>query len=159
MSFNKGFRNDLNFGQKYEKLFCELMGLTDFNISKGKFKPYDILDNVTNLKYEVKSDRLGYKTGNIAIEYECSNKPSGITTTEADYYPYFIINKTGYDLYLIPVEVIREKIKTGNRRSVNGGDGYRSKMYLFKISEFDEYKKSDNNINVQPQTISAEVDE
>ena len=55
--------------------------------------------------------------------------------------------------------MIRKKTKTGNRRTINGGDGYRSKMYLFKISEFDEYKKSDNNINVQSQTISAEVDE
>ena len=38
-------------------------------------------------KIEVKSERdIWQKTGNIAIEYECYGKPSGISSTEADYW-------------------------------------------------------------------------
>ena len=32
------FKKDLEFGQQYEKLFCEIMGFTDYKISTGKFK-------------------------------------------------------------------------------------------------------------------------
>lgn len=38
-------------------------------------------------KIEVKTERdWWYKTGNIALEYECNNKPSGINATQSDYW-------------------------------------------------------------------------
>lgn len=134
------FKKDLKFGQQYEMLFCEIMGFTDYQISTGKFKEYDIINN--NIKYEVKCDRLAAKTGNVAIEYECFNKPSGITTTQADYYVYFILNGQDYDLFVIPVNDIKEYIKNNSQKykNVSGGDFSKSKMYLIKINEFTEYK-------------------
>ena len=82
------------------------------------------------------------KTGNVAIEYECFKKPSGITTTQADYYVYFILNGHDYDLFVIPVNDIKEYIKNNSQKckNVSGGDFSKSKMYLIKINEFTEYK-------------------
>ena len=129
------FKNDLYLGQKFEKE-CEMYLDGQFEYAPNKkFKPYDF--KIGDTKYEVKSDRLAYKTGNICIEYECNNKPSGIITTESDYYIYFIINKDKNDCYKIPTSIIREKIK--NQKSIRGGDGFRSMMTLLKISDFREY--------------------
>jgi hypothetical protein len=131
-----GFNNDLKFGQKYEKLSLEYFEYKKVDFPKGKFKPYDfILDD--NIKVEVKSDRLGYKTGNIAIEYYCGDKESGITSTEANYWMYFIIYPDKVDCYKFPISDLRELIK--DCRKVRGGDGWRSHMRLLPISKCSDY--------------------
>jgi hypothetical protein len=60
---------------------------------QGKFSAYDICAD--GIYYEVKSDRKAHATNNICIEYECSQKPSGINVTQADFYVYFIITNIG----------------------------------------------------------------
>ena len=60
-------------------------------ISQGKFKEYDIINE--NTKYEIKCDRWTMISGNIAIEHSCFGKPSGIETTESDFYIYYVLNK------------------------------------------------------------------
>jgi hypothetical protein len=138
------FLNDLSFGKKYENLLATYLQpfYTNINKIEGKFKDYDMIcDN--KIKYEVKSDRLSIKTGNLAIEFMCNNKESGITSTKADFYAYFIIkNLDEYDLYIIPTEDIKTKIKNKDyKRTVKGGDGWRSQMYLFDLKVFENYKK------------------
>ena len=140
----KNFINDLSFGKKYESILASYLQpfYTNINKIEGKFKEYDLIcDN--EIKYEVKSDRLSYKTGNVAIEYMCNNKESGITSTQSDYYGYFIIKSPDdYDLYIIPTEYIKNIIKDKKyKRTVKGGDGYKSQMYLFDLSIFKDYKK------------------
>lgn len=136
------FVKDLNIGQKYEKIALEHIKYDSYEISKGNFKEYDILTylNGKQITYEVKSDRLAYKSGNICIEYECSNKPSGITTTTSDYYIYFVIEQNKYTCYKIPTIKLKELIK--GCRSVKGGDRYKARMYLlpFKTKIFNEFK-------------------
>lgn len=136
------FKKDLEFGQLYERIFIEHEKLQNYKLSEGKFKEYDIIDNDNNIKYEVKTDRLSHKTGNICIEYECNNKPSGINTTQADYYIYFVLDNEDYTIYKIPVEKIKLMIndKSLKLKSVKGGDGFRSSLYLFKVHLFNEYK-------------------
>ena len=131
--------NDLALGQKYEKLLVEYL-----NPDSHEFKDnneYDVLavkDGKTT-KYEVKADRMMTKTGNICIEFECNKKPSGIQTTQAEYYAYFEVNTDTF--YLIPVSTIKENILSQKyTRTINGGDGYRARMHLFPRSVFADYK-------------------
>ena len=137
------FKNDLKFGKKYE---MELLKYLDYNIYEtkdGLFKEYDLKININqkSITYEVKADRLTYITNNIAIEYECSKKDSGISTTKSDFYAYFIIKPNdNYDLYIIPTEDIKTFIKENKFiRIVNGGDNYNSKMYLFNVNIFKNF--------------------
>ena len=98
---------------------------------------------MAQIRYEVKADRMACRTGNIAIEYMCNNVVSGISSTRAKYYIYFVINPDSnpsniYDIYKIKTKVLKQLV--GNCRSVSGGDGNRSKMYLLKIKDILEYK-------------------
>jgi hypothetical protein len=147
------FRNDLKLGEFYERQLINHISSTHvMDKIKGRFSAYDVAvmdDFGREVKYECKCDRLAQKTGNLAIEYECNNKPSGISTTESDFYGYFIIREIGYDLYLIPTEEIRTSIINKEyKRVVNGGDGWKSKMYLFELETFKKYLYVDKNKNV-----------
>ena len=59
-----------------------------------------LLNDIFTLKtIEVKRDSWIYKSGNIAIEYESRNKPSGIAKSEADYWA--IIFSGDYEDHLV----------------------------------------------------------
>lgn len=138
------FEKDLLFGQSYEKLLIPLMSMTKYKSPIGLFKGYDIVDlsdEENPLFFEVKADKMAHKTGNIAIEFECFNKRSGIETSTADYWAVFVvINEKQYNLYMIPRnEIIKMIINKKYFKIVDGGDYNRSKMYLFKLEEFKNY--------------------
>ena len=137
------FVEDLKFGKKYEIELLKYLDYESYDFVDGLFKDYDLKININqkSTTYEVKSDRITYKTNNIAIEYECSKKKSGILTTKADFYAYFIIKPNdNYDLYIIPTKDIKAFIKEKKyKRIVNGGDNYNSKMYLFDINIFKNF--------------------
>jgi len=144
----KNFYKDLKFGHKYESELATYLKpyYKNINVIKEKCKYYDIICYTENDKeetYEVKSDRISFKTGNIAIEYKCSNKDSGIMVTKANFYAYYIIkNETEFDLYIIPTEEIKNKINSKDyKRTLKGGDGWKSEMYLFDLTVFKDYKK------------------
>ena len=138
MSFQK-FNEQLSQGQKYEKKCLEYLEYDTVVHKEGYFKEYDLVINKdgVDIKIEVKSDRQASRTGNLAIEYECNKKPSGITSTEADYWIYFIVYPDRDECYIIPIEKLRELVKSCHK--VRGGDGMRSKMFLLnkeKVKEF-----------------------
>jgi len=68
----------------------------DIDLKRGKVgeeKALDILDALSESRIEVKTDYGVWKTGNFYIEYEKQDRkgdwvPSGITTTEADYWAF-----------------------------------------------------------------------
>ena len=131
--------NDLALGQKYEKKLVEYLKPDTHEFKNNN--EYDVLaiKDGKETKYEVKADRMMAKTGNICIEFECSKKPSGIQTTQAEYYAYFDVNSDV--LYIIPVAIIKQKILAMEySRTINGGDGYRARLHLFSRTIFDEYK-------------------
>jgi len=137
------FLSDLKLGQKYEKKLLEILSYDSFNHQCGYCKEYDFTitkDGITT-KYEVKSDRRAINTNNLALEFECNGKASGISTTEAEIYAYFIIKSSElYDLYLIPTEDLRQMIVNKKyNRLVNGGDSWRSKMYLISLNDLQQY--------------------
>ena len=123
MNFNNDFRYDLEIGKEGERIVDSLF-----------------LDKLV----EVKRDSWVCKSGNIAIEYESRGKPSGIATTEADY--WIIIFSGGYQDKVIYVfetqllkEVSREYFKKGNVKAM--GDNNTSMAVLIPIKEISNFIK------------------
>ena len=140
------FKEDLVFGEKYQTIFLNMIEWERSEIAKGCFKAWDI--KIWNDKtkeddfitFEVKADRKASRTGNLAIEFECNGKDSGITSTESDYWVHFVVGSPFY--YFIPIDILRRKIENKEyTRIVNGGDCYRSRMYLFEMLTFNDYKE------------------
>lgn len=131
--------------KKYELLLLDYIPRDEYDevelAPNKRFVEWDVKLKRGSLeaKYEVKADRLSAKTGNLCIEYECSGLPSGISTTEANYYAYFIIHGSSEDLYIIPVPHIKELIAQGAYKKMKGGDGYRSRFYLIPKVVFADY--------------------
>ncbi len=137
------FIEDLAFGKSWEIKLLEHLNYDTYIQTEGLIKDYDIEITKDNIKtkYEVKVDRMAYNTGNIVIEYECKNKPSGINTTTADYWAIFEYQPNDYELYLIPTQHLDKLINNREYiRFVKGGDNYGSKMFLFNKNIFSKYK-------------------
>jgi|TARA_R100000479_G_scaffold42169_1_gene19051 hypothetical protein len=112
MKFCGDFRYDLEVGQVAEKLLA--------NIFKNK-------------TIEVKNDLKALKTGNLFIEYHSRGKPSGISTTQAEYWCFlvkdvFILIRTD-DLK----DILRPLFNT--KADIKGGDNNTSSGILLKIEQ------------------------
>lgn len=148
---DKDFNELLNKSLIYEKLVIKNYknrGFTieDFNpgVKQSEYDFKAIRDDKIRL-IEVKSDFIGHKTGNIAIEFKSNNILSGINITKARYYFYFIVNGDKYDVYKISVSKLKKMIKDKKYiRTVSGGYNCLSECYLFKLSLF-----KDNKINLK----------
>ena len=110
MIYNSDFRFDLKIGQNYETALSELLGK----------------------KIEVKRDFKCLDTGNIFIEYESRGKKSGIATSEAEWWCYWL---SDFHLVLIELDklkiICRQYLKTN--RDVKGGDMNTSKGILLPV--------------------------
>lgn len=128
------FRSDLAFGKRWERIAADLVGgVAEF--SEGCVKGWDF--QVEGKKYEVKADRLAYKWGSktMFIEYSCGGVPSGISTTEAEEWFYFMVNPDGSATgFRIPV--VQLKMACFGCESKSGGDGYRAKGYIVPVESF-----------------------
>jgi hypothetical protein len=109
MNNDKRFDLDLQYGQVFEK---------------------KVADMLQNSKIEVKTERDMWKsTGNIAIEFESRGRPSGIATTEADYWFHNLMT------LVFPVAKLRYYIGDNMPRMVRGGDNNTSRMYLISLTD------------------------
>jgi hypothetical protein len=115
MKYSSSFSHDLNFGEKAEDWINELF-------SNGKL-------------LEVKNDRMIHKTGNLFIEYESRDKPSGLATTTADYWIY---RMSELDSSLIlPTKALKEVCRVYFKQNIfikNGGDNNTSKGFLIPLT-------------------------
>ena len=111
MEYNNDFKYDLKVGQIAEK-------------SLG-----DLLEHKT---IEVKKDLQALETKNIFIEYESRNKPSGLATTQSDYYCYFISDTR---MFLIETNDLKKLCRKyiGTKKDILGGDSNTSKGILLPI--------------------------
>ncbi len=135
------WKSDLELGEAYQRTLLDIVEYDTYEMAVGNFKPYDVKIKYKDDTYtvEVKADRKTKDTGNMVIEYECNGKPSGITTTEADYWAYFIDGTPEY--FLIPTTDIRKAIDEKKySRTTRGGDGFRANMFLFPVSAFTEFR-------------------
>ena len=109
----------------------------DIDLSFGQIFEQKVADMLQNSKIEVKTERDMWKqTGNIAIEFESRGKPSGISSTEAEY--WFHNLAIGDDIVMtlvFPTKTLRNYIVKRNPRMVRGGDNMTSRLYLIKLQE------------------------
>jgi len=125
VTFNKNFKYDLKFGEIREQRVSDIL------LTK---------------KIEVKTERgLWQKTGNIAIEIAYKGKPSGLASTEADYWLHILeVDGQEFCSFLFPVEVLKQRIKDMHSHGFNrtspvsivmGGDDKLAKLVLVPIKE------------------------
>tara|TARA_Y100001951_G_C11146337_1_gene186566 strand:- start:195 stop:563 length:369 start_codon:yes stop_codon:yes gene_type:complete len=113
----------------------------DIDLKYGQLREKQVHDIFSNKKIEIKTERnWWYKTGNIALEYECNGKPSGINATESDYWIQ-ILAKGNKNHCMLVFEVselkkIVEKNKEQYTRMV--GDGKLSKCVILPIRKLFE---------------------
>ena len=110
----------------------------DIDLQYGTVREEKIADMLTNKKIEVKSERdMWMKTGNIAVEYECWNKPSGIKATESDYWFHNLcIGDNEYCTLVFKTDVLRTIVdKLVYFKTVSGGDNKASKMFLVNLQK------------------------
>jgi hypothetical protein len=110
--------------------------------TKKAQKEYDIMvtQNGGNIKYEIKCDRLSNKTGNVCIEITCNGKPSGISSTTSDYWAYFVLKDyQQYDLYIIPIDELRDIVFTNDYKVIRGGDNKKCELILIPLTKFKKY--------------------
>jgi|TARA_R100000231_G_scaffold32638_1_gene28502 hypothetical protein len=110
----------------------------DIDLEYGIIREEKVADMLTNKKVEVKSERgMWMKTGNIAIEYECWNKPSGIKATESDYWFHNLcVGDNEFCTLVFKTDVLRTIVdKLDYFKTVSGGDNKASKMYLVNLQK------------------------
>jgi hypothetical protein len=89
-------------------------------------------------KIEVKSERgMWMRTGNIAIEYECYGKPSGIAATESDYWFHNLcIEDEVFATLVFDTNSLKRIINNLDyKKSVSGGDNNAARMYLLNLQK------------------------
>ena len=108
------FNEDLKYGKKHEKLVMK-----------------------SRENYELKTDRLACKTGNVFVEFESRKKESGIKTSKADIWIFKIVDKSDKHLFSIeiPLDRLRKKVYNSTYRIVAGGDNLTSKGYLVPLQD------------------------
>lgn len=136
------FVQQLAKGQKYELEAKKYFDVAECKQSQGYFPDYDLDirdSNGERTLVEVKADFMAHRTGNFAIEWQCNKKPSGLSSTKADVWTLFCVRDGKHDCYIIPVEELRELVKSC--RSVAGGNGFRARMYLLPVAKLNGYLK------------------
>ena len=111
----------------------------DLDLKYGQVREKIVANMLQDKKIEVKSERgMWLQTGNIAIEYECYGKPSGINATDSDYWFHNLC--VGDEVFATLVfetkmlkKIINASINENQVRSVSGGDHNASRMYLMNI--------------------------
>jgi|TARA_B110000977_G_scaffold174451_1_gene228319 hypothetical protein len=130
MDFNGDFKYDLALGQLGEGWIGKML---------------------SNNTIEVKFDFACHRTGNFYIEYESRNKPSGIATTQADYWMLIASTEKGLRLkdgltdvdtsdvmfaVLIDTNRLKDICRTKHfKKGMKGGDNNTSLGVLIKSKD------------------------
>jgi len=135
----------LEQGKKYEQEFLNYITYDKYEFSPAGCKEYDIKATTSGIEtyYEIKSDKLSAKTGNMCIEYSYRGNPSGINATIADYWGYFVIREDGkFDLYIIPILELKNILIDNKKyiKDVKGGDNRYSGLYLVSLKLLEKFK-------------------
>lgn len=132
---------EVNISMKLERIFGVFNDDNKFDIdlSKAQIREKELRDILGKAKVEVKTDSIWKGSKNLAVEFRCRGKPSGISVSEAEYYA-FILDANTYTegIIIIPIEKLlylaRKFYRLGKVK--NGGDDNASEMVLIPIVEF-----------------------
>ena len=141
------FNRNLKQGLNYEKEAIKYFKYDKAEFSEGYFTDYDIkLIRDEDIKFlEVKSERYASISGNLCIEYNYKNKPSGINKTKANYWVHFVLhtdkglygNVISHDCYIFPIKKLKKILK--GCRTVKSGDNKYCKSYLLPLTKCKNY--------------------
>ena len=107
------FTKDLSYGKKHEKLVMKSME-----------------------NFELKTDRMAHKTGNVYVEFKSRGKDSGIRTSKSDTWIFKIVSKGDTHLFSIHIPLTRlKKLVNKDYRVVTGGDNLTSRGYLVPLTD------------------------
>ena len=107
------FTKDLSYGKKHEKLVMKSME-----------------------NFELKTDRMAHKTGNVYVEFQSRGKDSGIRTSKSDTWIFKIVSKGDRHLFSIQIPLTRlKKLVSTDYRIVPGGDNLTSRGYLVPLTD------------------------
>lgn len=110
MKYNNDFSHDLEVGQLGEKALANIL---------------------ENKRVEVKTDLQAKDTGNVFVEFHSRGKPSGIATSNAEYWA-FIISST--QIIIIETEKLKALCRQYfHSRATKGGDSDTSRGVLLPI--------------------------
>ena len=116
----------------------------DIDLQYGKVREKRVADMLQDKKIEVKSERGNFNnhkswvlSGNIAIEYECYGKPSGINATKSDYcFHNLCIGDETFATLVFDVPSLKRIIDNlDEKRTVPGGDNGAARMYLLSLQK------------------------
>lgn len=138
--FSTAFAKDLSVGQESEENVLKRIRdkYPTAVLVPGKFKPYDIFIPEKDLKVEVKVDLKSQETRNILIELRMFNMPSGLLTTQADFWIIY----TGKEYLWSTPKMIMECIMLNNipSQEIYGpGDDVKKHACLIPINIFKKY--------------------
>ena len=110
----------------------------DIDLKYGQIRENHVSSMFGDKKIEVKTERdWWYKTGNIALEYECNGKPSGINATKSDYWIQILAKGDDNHCMLVfevdKLKKIVDKYKKDYTRMV--GDRNASKCVILPIEK------------------------
>jgi hypothetical protein len=94
----------------------------------------EILDSDgTNI--EVKRDFAASTTGNVAVEFMCGGNPSGISTSQSDWWAFALAGDFFNDEVVVLIKKKRLERLLVPARIVRGGDKGKANMYLVRVEE------------------------
>lgn len=110
----------------------------DIDLKYGQVREEQVKNIFADKKIEVKTERDWWaKTGNVALEYECNGKPSGITATKSDYWIHILATgKKNHCMLVFEVSKLKKiinKYKKDYTRMV--GDRNASKCVILPIKK------------------------
>ena len=115
----------------------------DIDLKYGQIREDHVSSMFGDKKIEIKTERdWWYKTGNIALEYECNGKPSGINATKSDYWIQILAKgNDNHCMLVFEVDKLRkivDKYKKDYTRMV--GDRNASKCVILPIEKLFDSK-------------------
>ncbi len=126
------FLNDLKDGEDTEILFLEyllgldIIGWRNTSTTLQEKRLYDVVDK-SGTTYELKTDRMWQRTGNIYVEEKT------LKSSRADYIVYIL--KGDETFYVISRFGLLEILDYAKFKEVKGGD-FKDKGYLIPIDDF-----------------------
>jgi hypothetical protein len=137
------FKKDLVVAKKTEIAVAKLLeshGIEHIRVYSNS--DFDLIGvNAAGIvsRYEVKEDFMVEQTGNVALEFECRGKPSGISISKSEYHIYVLHTKRFGIRYAI-INTWRLKRMVEDKlyfRVISGGDKESFTLnYLFKYDVF-----------------------
>ena len=132
--FNKLIVNSHLLEDEFLDIIKQPGDIVNIPVRDKSFSEYDF--SINDIKYEVKLDNNLYKYKTLFIEFESNKKPSGISITKANFYCI----KAGDDMFIIPVEYIKELLNNNIFNIRNCGYKMLSKCHLIPLKFIIQFK-------------------